>query len=148
MKKNNAKVFMAFASGSESKEHVRKLYIGIAPVFVTAVNPNKALLSKFYNFDVEEEPTYISEAEVGPDGNKVKVPQVRIVFLVLSDPAKCNGIEMRKSITFFIKKAIRYNRDATKVQVIDKYGQTAWPTIEEAKIHAIPQYASGPAILT
>lgn len=147
MKKNNAKVFMAFASGSESKEHVRKLYIGVAPVFVTAVNPNKALLSKFYNFDVEEEPTYISEAEVGPDGNKVKVPQVRIDFLVVSDPAKCNGIEMRKSITFFIKKAIRYNRDATKVQVIDKYGQTAWPTIEEAKIHAIPQYASGPANL-
>lgn len=53
MKKNNAKVFMAFASGSESKEHVRKLYIGIAPVFVAAVNPNKALLSDFYNFDVE-----------------------------------------------------------------------------------------------
>ena len=138
---------MAFASGSESKEHVRKLYIGVAPVFVTAVNPDKALLSDFYNFDVEKEPVYISEAEVGPDGNKVKVPQVRIDFLVVSDPARCNGIEMRKPITFFIKKAIRYNRDATKVQVIDKYGQTAWPTIEEAKIHAIPQYASGPANL-
>lgn len=147
MKKNSAKIMMAFASGSESKEHVRKLYIGVAPVFVAAVNPNKAFLNDFYDFDVEEEPTYISEAEVGPDGNKVKVPQVKINFLVVSDPAKCNDIEMRKSITFFIKKAIRYNRDATKVQVIDKYGQTAWPTIEEAKIHAIPQYASGPANL-
>lgn len=145
--KKGAKVFMAFASGSESKEHVRKLYIGIAPVFVAAVNPNKALLSKFYESDIDEEPVYLGESEVGPDGNKVKVPQVRIDFLVVSDAAKTNGIEMRTKITFFVKKAFRYNRDATKVQVIDKYGQTAWPTIEEAKIHAIPQYASGPANL-
>ena len=39
--KKGAKVFMAFAAGSESKESNRKLYMGIAPVFVTAVNPNK-----------------------------------------------------------------------------------------------------------
>ena len=67
--------------------------------------------------------------------------------MVVSDAAKTNGIEMRTKITFFVKKAFRYNRDNTKVQVIDKYGQTAWPTIEEAKAHAIPQYENGPANL-
>lgn len=145
--KKGAKVFMAFAAGSESKESNRKLYIGIAPVFVTAVNPNKEILSKFYESDIDEEPVYLGESEVGPDGNKTKVPQVRIDFLVVSDAAKTNGIEMRTKITFFVKKAFRYNRDNTKVQVIDKYGQTAWPTIEEAKAHAIPQYENGPANL-
>lgn len=141
--KNSAKVMMAFAGGSESKESSRKLYTGIAPVFVTAVNPNKVVLGKFYGTEIEEDPVYIGESTVGDD----TVPQVRIDFLVVSDAAKSNGIAMKSKITFFIKKAVRYNRDKTKVQVIDKYGQTAWPTIEEAKIHAIPQYENGPANL-
>lgn len=145
--KKEAKVFMAFASGSESKENVRKLYKGIAPVFVRAVNPNKAVLSSFYGVDIEEDPVYMGETEIGNDDNKKKVPQVRIDFLVITNPEKSNGIEMRTKISFFIKKAFRYNRDNTKVQVIDKYGQTAWPTIEEAKVHAIPQYENGPANL-
>ena len=142
-----AKVFMAFASGSESKENVRKLYKGIAPVFVRAVNPNKTVLSSFYGVDIEEDPVYTGETEIGNDGNKKTVPQVRIDFLVVTNPEKSNGIEMKTKISFFIKKAFRYNRENTKVQVIDKYGQTAWPTIEEAKVHAIPQYENGPANL-
>ena len=145
--KKEAKVFMAFASGSESKENVRKLYKGVAPVFVRAVNPNKTVLSSFYGVDIEEDPVYMGETEIGNDGNKKTVPQVRIDFLVVTNPEKSNGIEMRTKISFFIKKAFRYNRENTKVQVIDKYGQTAWPTIEEAKVHAIPQYENGPANL-
>ena len=145
--KKEAKVFMAFASGSESKENVRKLYKGVAPVFVRAVNPNKTVLSSFYGVDIEEDPVYTGETEIGNDGNKKTVPQVRIDFLVVTNPEKSNGIEMRTKISFFIKKAFRYNRENTKVQVIDKYGQTAWPTIEEAKVHAIPQYENGPANL-
>ena len=146
-KKNSAVVMMAFASGSESKENVRKLYKGVAPVFVRAVNPNKTVLSSFYGVDIEEDPVYTGETEIGNDGNKKTVPQVRIDFLVVTNPEKSNGIEMRTKISFFIKKAFRYNRENTKVQVIDKYGQTAWPTIEEAKVHAIPQYENGPANL-
>ena len=146
-KKNSAVVMMAFASGSESKENVRKLYKGVAPVFVRAVNPNKTVLSSFYGVDIEEDPVYMGETEIGNDGNKKTVPQVRIDFLVITNPEKSNGIEMRTKISFFIKKAFRYNRENTKVQVIDKYGQTAWPTIEEAKVHAIPQYENGPANL-
>ena len=109
--KKEAKVFMAFASGSESKENVRKLYKGIAPVFVRAVNPNKAVLSSFYGVDIEEDPVYMGETEIGNDDNKKKVPQVRIDFLVITNPEKSNGIEMRTKISFFIKKAFRYNRE-------------------------------------
>ena len=120
----------AFAQGSESKEIVRKLYIGIAPVYVLAVNPTKEQIEKFFNTELDEAPNYLSEAEVGPEGNKTKVPQVRINFVVKSDAEKCNGIEMLTNITFFLNKSYRYNKDNTKIEVINKYGETTWLPIE------------------
>lgn len=138
---------MAIAQGSESKEVVRKLYIGVAPVYVVAVNPNKEVLNSFYRTNMDEEPEYIGESTIGSGDDETKVPQVRIDFLTMTNPEKSDGIEMKSKITFFLKKAIRYNKDKSKVQVIDKYGQTAWPSIEEAKVKAIPQYSNGPANL-
>ena len=123
----------AFAQGSESKEVVRKLYIGIAPVFVLAVNPNKEETEKLYNTELDEAPNYLGKTEVGPEGNGIEVPQVRIDFVVKSDPEKCNGIEMLTKVPFFLNKAYRYNKDNTKVEVINKYGETTWLPIGAAK---------------
>ena len=143
MKKTNF-AFMAFAKGAESKEgNVVKRYIGVAPVFVLAVNPNKAELEKLYNTKLENDPEYLSEIEVGED--KHKVQNVRLDFIVKTDADRCSGIEFTTKVAFFIRKEYRYNRDQTKVQVIDKYGRTAWVTIEQAKAHEIPVYKNGPA---
>lgn len=140
--------FMAFAKGNESTEgSVVKRYQGVGSVFVLAVNPNKAELEKLYNTQIENEPEYIGEVEVGEEGNKHKVQNVRLDFIVKTDPEKCGGIEFITKVAFFIRKEYRYNRDNTKVQVIDKYGRTAWVTIEQAKAHEIPMYKSGPANL-
>ena len=57
--KNKSVAMMAFASGSESKDRVRKLYIGVAPVFVIGVNPNKAEYEKLFNRTLEDAPVYI-----------------------------------------------------------------------------------------
>ena len=46
-----------------------------------------------------------------------------------------------------MRKEYRFNKDKTKVQVIDKYGRTAWVTIEQAKAKEIPVYTNGPANL-
>lgn len=136
--------FMAFAKGAESKEgNAVKRYIGVAPVFVLAVNPNKAELEKLYNTQLENDPEYLSEIEVGED--KHKVQNVRLDFIVKTDAEKCGGIEFTTKVPFFIRKEYRYNRDKTKVQVIDKYGRTAWVTIEQAEAHEIPVYKNGPA---
>ena len=136
--------FMAFAKGAESKEgNAVKRYIGVAPVFVLAVNPNKAELEKLYNTHLENDPEYLGEVEVGED--KHKVQNVRIDFIVKTDAEKCGGIEFITKVAFFLRKEYRYNRDKTKVQVIDKYGRTAWVTIEQAKAHEIPVYKNGPA---
>ena len=49
--------FMAFAKGAESKEGNKiARYIGVAPVFVLIVNPNKAELEKLYNTQLENDP--------------------------------------------------------------------------------------------
>lgn len=147
MNKNNRKVgyaFMAFSKGTESKEgNAVKRYIGVAPVFVLAVNPNKAELEKLYNTQLENDPEYLGEVEVGED--KHKVQNVRLDFIVKTDAEKCGGIEFTTKVPFFIRKEYRYNKDKTKVQVIDKYGRTAWVTIEQAKAHEIPVYKNGPA---
>ena len=142
--KNIKFTFMAFSKGAESKDgNSVKRYIGVAPVFVLAVNPGKTELEKLYNTQLENEPVYLSEVEVGED--KHKVPNVRIDFIVKTDAEKCNGVEFTTKISFFIRKEYRYNKDHTKVQVIDKYGRTAWVTIEQAKAHEIPVYKNGPA---
>lgn len=138
------KLFMAFAKGQESTEgSIVKRYVGVAPCFIQAVNPNRKEMEALYNTTLEKDPEYLSAFEL--DG--VNIPSVRIDFIVKTDPEKSNGIEMQSKVAFFLRKEYRYNRDKSKVQVIDKYGRTAWVTIAEAQAHQIPVYSTGPANL-
>lgn len=135
-------LFMAFGAGKESTEgSVVKRYIGVAPVYVLAVNPNKAELEKLYDTEIENAPEYIGESEVGPEGNKRTVPQVRLDFIIKTDSDKC-GIDMMSKVSFFLKRDARYNRDATKIQVINKYGETTWLPVENAKAGTVPENLS------
>lgn len=143
MTKKTNKLFMAFASGSESVEESNiKRYIGIAPVSVLAVNPTKAELEAIYGRTLEKDIEYITEVE--KDG--VKTKQVRIDFIIATDPIK-SGIDLKTKMSFFVRGDFNYNKDASKVQVIDKFGRTAWVTVEQAKNHEIPVYSNGPANL-
>ena len=140
---NTNKLFMAFATGKESTEgNVVKRYIGVAPVSILAVNPSKAELEKIYDTEIENTPEYIGETEVGQEGTKYKVPQVRLDFIVQTDPEKSNGIDMKTKVSFFLSKEVRYNRDGSKVQVINKYGETTWLPIEDAKAGRVPENLS------
>lgn len=136
---------MAFASGKESIESTPiKKYVGVCPVHVLAVNPSKAELEKIYNTTLDKDPEYLKEVEVGEDNHKVKT--VRLDFIVRTDP-NYKGIDVINKVSFFLRREYRYNRDKTKVQVIDKYGRTAWVTVEQAKNHEIPLYSNGYANL-
>ena len=140
---NTNKLFMAFATGKESTEgNVVKRYIGVAPVSILAVNPSKAELEKIYDTEIENTPEYMGETEVGQEGTKYKVPQVRLDFIVQTDPEKSNGIDMKTKVSFFLAKEVRYNRDGSKVQVINKYGETTWLPIEDAKAGRVPENLS------
>ena len=139
--KNN-KVFMAFGKAiASSEEFVAKRYIGVAPVYVVAVNPTKKEMESIYNTTIEDESNYLGQAE-DKEGNKVD--NVRIDFIIKTDANKV-GEEVISKLTLFLQKGYRYNGDKTKVQIIDKYGRTAWVTTEQAKNHEIPMYSNGPA---
>lgn len=140
----NSYLFMAISRGTESTEGTPiKRYTGVAPCFVKLCNPNKKQLEEAYGRDIEDEPEYVSTQEV--DGENV--PNVRISFLSQPDPEKVGFDAGLIPVNLYVRKQYRYNKDKTKVQVIDKYGRTAWVTIEQAKNHEIPMYSNGPANL-
>lgn len=135
------KIFMAFAKGKETVEGgIVKRYVGVAPVFVVATNPNKAELESIYNTTIESDPIYTGVNDKG-------VKTARVEFIIKTDAANSNDIELTTKAVYFINKEFRFNRDQSKVQVIDKYGRTAWVTKDELSTHAIPMYANGPANL-
>lgn len=127
---------MAIAKGRESFEALKfKKYIGVCPVFVKAVNPDKKTYEELYNVALDEE---ISYTGVVTDNDGNEIPNARISIILQPDNEKV-GFEMPLiTMALFIQNRARYNKDNTKVQVIDKYGRTAWATIDEAKNHKIP----------
>lgn len=136
---------MAFGQGQNSLEGVSiKRYIGVASVFVLAVNPSKSELEELYKRNLDNDPEYIGEAEV--DGSKV--PQIRLDFIVKADPSKYldandQPVDFTTKVSIFLRKAYRYNRDKSKIQVKDRYGRFAWVNQEQYKNHEVPIYANG-----
>lgn len=148
LKKMSSVLMMAIARGKESTDGTSfKRYIGIAPCFVKSVNPSKEELEKAFNTTLEKAPEYVGTQDVDEDGQKVKYPNARITFLVHPDPERVGFDAGLISVSLFVRKQFRFNKDKSKVQVIDKYGRTAWATAEEVKNHQIPMYTNGPANL-
>lgn len=125
---------MAFGKSNVSGESGVKRFAGYASVFVKGVNATKAELEKFYGREIENEPTYTSTNK--DTGNK----QVRIEFLVEADPtSKLHpGVEFKSKVTFFLNDGRRVGSESGKIQVIDKYGNTAWVTEEQLAKKEIP----------
>lgn len=135
---------MAFSKGKVSIENTGfKRYIGVAPVYVLTVNPDKKELEKLYNTQLENAPEYLGEIEVGED--KHKVPNVRIDFIIKTVAEKCDGVEITTKASLFLRKEYRMKSDGSGIQVIDKYGRTAWANKEEFQKKLIPMYKNGPA---
>lgn len=130
---------MAIAKGTESKEVQEfKRYIGVAPVVIKAVNPTKDEHELIFNTTLDKAPEYISKVT---DANGNEIPNARIsVVMEVADENLGNPLV---TMALFIQNQYRYNRDKTKVQVIDKYGRTTWATIEDAKAHKIPVDKNG-----
>ena len=93
--------------------------------YVLAVNPKKAKLDELMGYESANEPEYVVDGENGKEA--------RITFIVRTDPELNNGIEITNRLTFTMRKEPAYNRDKTKVQVIDTYGNSTWVPVEDAK---------------
>ena len=142
----------AQASAQGSKEF--KKYLGVASFRVLGVNPNKQQLEAFYGREIGSEPVYITEKK---DNEDKPYKQLRITFMIQADknyedgkPIKENAAleePLKTTISFFLDSRYAFKADKSKVQVIDKYGRTAWVTPEQAQNHQIPIYSNGPAKL-
>lgn len=134
---------MAIARGNESKEAQEyKRYVGVAPVFIKAVNPNKKEHEALFNTTLEEAPNYLGEVE---DSNGNTYKNARISVVLQPDNEKI-GFEMPLvTMAMFLQNRPRVGATSGKTQVIDKYGRTAWATPEDLATHSIPVYSNGPA---
>lgn len=124
--------FLAIGKTQESTEAGQdfKRYIGVGSSYVLAVNPTKKELDALRGFESQNEPEYIKEVEL-EDGKKVK--EVHINFVVKTDPETNDGIETINQLMFTLRPVPAYNRDQTKVQVIDNYGNCTWANVKEVE---------------
>lgn len=133
--------FMAFAKGKETTEATEfKRYYGVAPVRIKGVNMSKAELEALYERSFDNDPVYVADKEI--NGEKVKT--VRIEFILQTAEEVCN-INTLYRMSIYLENRPLLNSEGSKVQVIDKYGRTAWVTKEDFKNKNIPMYANGPA---
>jgi len=126
MKRINAYSFLTIGNTKESTEAQEfKRYIGVASSYVLAVNPSKKELEAIYGNSQDKDPEYVVNGENGREA--------RVHFIVKTDPKKNNGIEIINRMMFTLRETPAYNRDKTKVQVIDDFGNSAWASVEDAK---------------
>lgn len=126
MKILNSYSFLAIGKTQESKESTGfKRYVGVASSFVIAVNPTKKELETIYGREIANDPEYVVDTDNGKEA--------RITFIVKTDPKTNNGIEMINRAMFTLRNTPAYSSDKSKVQVIDKYGNTTWANTEDAK---------------
>ena len=134
---------MAIAKGNESKEAQEfKRIIGVGPVYIKAVNPDKIEHEKLFNTTLEEAPEYLNKRE-DENGRIYETARVQVIL----EPAENSIKEIVPlvSMGLFLENRPRVGASSGKTQVIDKYGRTAWVTPEELAAHAIPMYSNGPA---
>lgn len=145
---------MAISKGFKSADvQEYKRYIGVSPVFVKAVNPNKKQHEELFNTTLDETPNYVTDAE-DSNGNTYKNARIQIVLQMaqsrynsdaelLADYNNNEGTKVTMSL--FIQNRPRVGSATGKIQVIDKYGRTAWATQNDVDTHSIPMYSNGPA---
>ena len=137
---------MAFGKVRETKEFQRDMYVGVAAVNIIAVNPTREEQNALLGSSSSSEPiNYVDTTKVKDSkGNEQEVKRARVTFVVKTDPkiACNNGIETTQFVSFFISKGNMFSHKdgITKIQVIDRFGRTAWVTSEELKEHKIPVY--------
>lgn len=126
--KNNNRAF-AFITVGKTKESTEaaefKRYIGVGSTRVLAVNPSKQERDELLGYEIPQEPEY-----TGTDDNG---QFARVSFIVATDPAVNNGIDIKNILSFTLRPVQACNRDQTKLQVIDDFGNSAWGPADDVK---------------
>lgn len=130
--------------GETQEAQVRSLYVGVASLNAIAVNPSNEELRRM-GVNVPDDAEEKSAVYVHDNGDGTSTARTRVsVWCGVKD----KGFEGRLvRLDFWVSPEPRMNAAKDKVQVIDRYGRTAWATQAEYEAGAVPQYANGPARL-
>lgn len=122
----NSYSFLVIGNTQKSTEGTSfKRYVGVGSSFVLDVNPNKKKTEELLGYELANDPEYVVDTDNGKEA--------RITFIVRTDPSTNNDINITNRLLFTLRNNPAYNRDHTKVQVIDDYGNTSWGNIEDVK---------------
>lgn len=129
---------MAFGAGSETTEAVSfDKYTGIAPFFVKGVNMSKDEMKALYpdrNYEKEFSYDYM-------DNGERKGTFVTFQVASNTDHKDTKGVLITNRVSILVGNDIYWNRDRSKFQAINKYGDTVWLTQEEFNSKTMPEYA-------
>lgn len=121
---------------STEESGVKMKYTGLANMSVVAVSPTKAVLETF-GFTPEKDPAYVTEETIEKNGKNVVIKTARFNFILRLDiDGVDDGVIIQHSI--FLKGVIRKSKDEKKIEIIDKFGKSAYVTPEEFKSRNIP----------
>lgn len=123
---NTSFSFLTVGKTSESTEAGASYskFIGLASCKVLAVNPDAKKLEEIYGREMPVPDYY---------GEKDGVKWARVDMILKTDPDANNGIETIARATFFLRNEPAINREGTRHQVIDVYGNTTYGDIEDVK---------------
>lgn len=123
---NTSFSFLTVGKTSESTEAGAgySKYVGLASCKVLAVNPDAKKLEEIYDREMPVPDYY---------GEKDGVKWARVDMILKTDPDANNGIETIARATFFLRNEPAINREGTRQQVIDVYGNTTYGDIEDVK---------------
>jgi len=128
-KTSNHYSFLVVGKTEESKEASEgfKKYVGIGASKVLAINPTKAELEKIYGRELQNDPEYTVERD--------DVKGVVVDIIVQTDPELCNGVDMINHLRFNLFPSKAFNKDQSKVRVVDTFGNAQWMNTEDANAH-------------
>lgn len=123
-----------FNAGANYASTPTSKWIGYGKFNVIAVNPDQTEFERLTGKTASNWKGYLS---AGQDGTV----SLRVAFL-LKDVTINSEVPVQQ-LTFWLRRKTRKNKDQTKTQVIDQYGNTAWVTEDEFKRQAVPTYSNG-----
>lgn len=114
-----------------------KLYTGMVPLKIIAVNPSKKELEELFGREFDKEPEYVSKDESG-------ATKVRLDFIVKTVKSEKDGclFEHLTRLPIFIENRYTSSNDGSKHQVINAYGETSWATKENISSKKMPENMS------
>ena len=118
--------FLTVGKTSESTESNGgySKYIGVGSCHVLAVNPDAKKLEEIYGREMPV-PEY--------KGEKDGIKWAMIDFILKTDPEASNGIETIVKASFFLRDEAVINREGTRQQVMDAYGNTTYGDIDDVE---------------